>query len=112
MPALFDRRGSGIGGSGSQQRQWFEYDVGTERERGVTYTNDTGQEMVLDLQSTASSTTEPLIVTVDGETDLRSGNIGTNNGHRQGRMFVIPAGSTYRVSGRDPDRWNELRPSK
>lgn len=121
MPGLFDFRSIGVSRDEAEaivedakppERQWFSYAVPGERTRDVTYTNDTGQEILLDVQTTSSSSTSWLAVMIDESVELRTGSIGSLLGHRQSKTTTVPAGSTYRVTGRDPATWSEFRPSR
>lgn len=98
--------------AGVPNREMFTY-TAPQREKDTTYLNDTGAEIQLFLNSTASTTTAFLTVIVDEgkakQTIINSGNIGTNQGHRQFITATIPPGSTYKVTNRDPDMWIELR---
>ena len=87
-------------------RTW--QDVTASRSAGVTYTNNTGRDIVVNARSTASSS-NGVTIYVDG-INLGPNTFSASSGTSSNRN-IVPSGSTYYVifSSSDVLTWYELR---
>lgn len=93
-----------VGGSG---QTW--QDVASERSLGVTYTNNTGRSICINIVLLTSGVSQSVIVLVDGITQV--GSSIAQSGLSIAGFFIIPNGSTYSVlvGSYSISYWSELR---
>jgi hypothetical protein len=80
------------------------------RTLGTTYTNSTGKPIMVMTTGYQVASLGPTSFIVDGVTIGFTDAAGTNDvGNWTTSSFIVPNGSTYRVTGNTPDVWAELR---
>jgi hypothetical protein len=85
-------------------------DVTSSRTLGTTYTNSTGKPIMVMTTGYQVASSGPTSFIVDGVTIGYTDALGTNDvGNYTTSSFIVPNGSTYRVTGNTPDVWAELR---